>query len=259
MNRTLWRFAGLCTLVLAAVWAIPASAQMSEVKEKTPMYTYVSFWNIPRAQWADFEKSDAADQKVLDQAMANGTLMAYGSDTNMIHQPDGFTHDDWWSATSMAGILNVLNQFYSNGSTTTPVLGAATRHADAIFVSRYYNYHAGSWKGVYLHGSSYKLKPDAPDDAVEMLSKNLLVPFFEKLLANGTIHEYDIDTEAIHSEAPGTFWVFYIATSPDSLDKVNAALRDTIKSNPLGGQAFGYMVDFSAHRDYLSLTNATYE
>ena len=259
MNRTLLRFAGLCTLVMAAVAAIPASAQMSEVKEKAPIYTYVSFWAVPRAQWADMEKADAADQKILDQAMSSGTIMAYGNDVNMVHQPDGFTHDDWWSATSMAGILNVLNQFYSSGNATTPVLSAATRHADEILVSRYYNYHSGSWKGVYLHGSSYKLKPDAPDEAVEMLSKNLLVPFFEKLLANGTIHEYDIDTEAIHSEAPGTFWVFYIATSPDSLDKVNAALRDTIKSSPLGGEAFGSMVDFSAHRDYLSLTNATYK
>ena len=147
---------------------------------------------------------------------------------------------------SMAGVLNVLDQFYKSGSTTTPVLESATKHWDDIYVSRYYNWHSGSWKGVYTHGSSYKLKADAPDDAVETLSKNLLVPFLEKLLADGTIHEYEIDTEAIHTEAPGTFWIFYLAANAEGLDKVNAALRETLKANPLGGPAFGSMVDFTA-------------
>ena len=44
-----------------------------------------------------------------------------------------------------------------------------------------------------------------------------------------------------------------------TLDKVNAALRERMKSNPLGGPAFSSMVDFSAHRDYLARTNATYK
>jgi hypothetical protein len=30
----------------------------------------------------------------------------------LIHQPDGATHDEWWSAMSMAGLLNVLDQYY---------------------------------------------------------------------------------------------------------------------------------------------------
>ena len=260
MNRKLWRvFAGLCALAMAAVWAAPARAQMSEVKEKPPMYSYVGFWNIPRAQWAEMAKADAADQKILDKAIASGTIVGYGNDVNLVHQPDGSTHDDWWSAMSMAGLLNVLDQFYKSGSATSPVLESATKHWDNIFVSRYYNWHSGSWKDVYTHGSSYKLKADAPDDAVETLSKNLIVPLLEKMLADGTIHEYEVDTEAIHTEAPGTFWVFYIAANAEGLDKVNAALRETLKSNPLGGPAFGSMVDFTAHRDYLARTNATYK
>ncbi|HVP53087.1 MAG TPA: hypothetical protein VMT05_13300 [Terriglobales bacterium] len=246
-------------LAMSAVWTAPARAQMSEVKEKPPMYSYVSFWNIPRAQWAEMAKANAADQPILDKAIANGTIVAYGNDVNLVHQADGDTHDDWWSAMSMAGLLNVLDQFYKSGSSATPVLASATKHWDSIFVSRYYNWHSGSWKGIYTHGSYYKLKADAPDNAVETLSKNLLVPFFEKLLADGTIHEYEVDTEAIHTEAPGAFWVFYLAANAEGLDKVNAALRERMKANPLGGPAFGSMVDFAAHRDYLARTNATYK
>ena len=260
MNRKLWRvFAGLCALVIAAAGAAPARAQTSEVKEKPPMYSYVGFWDIPRAHWAEMEKADAADQTVLDKAMADGTIVGHGSDVNLVHQLDGNTHDDWWSAMSMAGLLNVLDQFYKSGSTTSPVLTSATKHWDNIYVSRYYNWHSGSWKGVYTHGGSYKVKADAPDDAVGMLSKGLLVPLLEKLLADGTIHEYEIDTEAIHTEAPGTFWIFYVAANAQDLDKVNAAVRENMRANPLGGTAFNSMVDFTAHRDYLARTNLTYK
>jgi hypothetical protein len=260
MNRKLWRvFAGLCALALAAVWAAPASAQTSEAKEKPAMYTYVENWDIPRAHWAAMAKANTADQAVLDKAMASGTIVGYGNDVILVHQPDGETHDDWWSAMSMAGLVNVLEQFYKSGNSVSPVLESAKKHWDNIYVSRHYNWHAGSWKNVYTHGSSYKLKADAGDDAVETLSQNLIVPMMEKLLADGTIHEYEIDTEAIHTEAPGTFWVFYIAADAEGLDKVNAALRERMKSNPLGGPAFGSMVDFSAHRDYLARSNATYK
>jgi hypothetical protein len=250
--------AALCAVAMAALWVAPVCAQMSAVKEKPPMYSYVGFWNIPRAQWAEMAKADAADQAILEKAMAGGTLVGYGNDVNLVHQPDGETHDEWWSSMSMAGLLNVLDQFYKSGSATTPVLASATKHWDSIYVSRNYNWRAGSWKDVYTHGSSYKLKASAPDDAVETLSKNMVGPLLEKMLADGTIYEYEIDTEAIHTESPSTFWIFYVSANAEGLDKVNAAI-DALKSNPLNGPAFSSMVDFSEHRDFLVRTNATYK
>ena len=53
------------------------------------MYSYVGFWNIPRAQWADMDKNAAADQKILDKALADGAIVAYGNDLNLVHTPDG--------------------------------------------------------------------------------------------------------------------------------------------------------------------------
>jgi hypothetical protein len=260
MNKKFWRvFAGLCVLAMAAVWALPASAQMSDAKEKPPMYTYVSFWNIPRAQWAEMAKADAGDQKILDKAVANGTLVGYGNDVNLVHSPDGETQDEWWSSTSMAGVLNVLDQFYKSGNVTTGVLTTATKHWDEIFVSRHYNYHSGSWKDLYTQGSSYKLKATAPDDAIETLSNSLIVPLLEKMLADGTIHEYEIDTQAIHTDEPGTFWIFYLGANAESIDKVNAAIRASLKANALAGPTFDSMVDYTVHRDFLARTTATYK
>jgi len=246
----------VCAIAMCAVWA---SAQMSEGKEKPPMYSYVSFWTIPRAQWAEMEKADAADEAILQKGLSGGSIIGSGADRNLVHQPDGDTHDEWWSAMSMAGILNVLDQFYKTGNATTPVLSTSTKHWDSIYVTRYYNWHSGSWKDVYTRSSLYALKESAPDDTLDTLSKNVLVPFFEKLLADGAIHEYEIDTEAVHTENPNDFWIVYIAANAEALDKVDAALRESLKANPLIGPAFDSMVDFSHHRDYLSRTTATYK
>jgi len=256
MNRSKI-LAGLCILTMSAVCSSLASAE--EVKEKPPMYSYVGNWAIPRAQWAEMAKDEMNNQKMMDKAMSSGAIIGYGSDTNLVHEADGSTHDEWWSSMSLAGVLNVIDQAYKSGSSTSPVLESSTKHWDNIYVSRYYNWHPGSWKDVYSHVSVYKLKADAPQDALDNLSKNMIVPFMEKMLADGSIHEYEIDTESIHSHAPGMFTIVYIAANAEALDKVGSALRDSLKASPMNGPAFGSMTDSSEHRDYLTRTNATYK
>ncbi len=105
----------------------------------------------------------------------------------------------------------------------------------------------------------YRLKPDAPDDAVDTLSKKLIVPLLEKLFAEGTLRRYEVDTQAIHTEAPGSFTIIYMAANAEGLDKVNAALDAAIKADPLGGVAFGSMIDLGAHHDNLGRSMATYK
>jgi hypothetical protein len=260
MNQSFCRVfqAGLA-LALATVCIPSAPAQTAEVKEKPPMYSYISNWSLPRAQWSEMEKSFAADDKILEKAISSGTIVGYGHDVNLVHRPDGETHDDWWSATSMAGILNVLEQFYKSGTTITPVLSSATKHWDNIYVSRYYSWHSGPIKDGYTYVAVYQLKPHAPDDAVETLSKALVAPLLEKLLADGTILEYEIDTQAVHSENPGLFAIVYITGAGEGIDKVNAGIRQTLKTSPLDVAGFDSMVDYSAHRDELVRTNAVFK
>ena len=260
MNGKVWKvFAGLCALGMSAVWAGQAGAQTSEVKEKPALYTYVADWNIPRAQWADMEKSYAATQKLMDKAISDGTIVGYGSDVTLVHQGDGVTHDDWWSAMSLAGVLNVLDQLEKGGGSSTSVLDSATNHFDNVYESRYYSVHPGTVKDGYTYEASYRLKPDAPDNAVATLSKKLIVPLMEKLFADGTVREYEVDTQAIHTEAPGMFTIVYLVANAEALDKVNAALDEAIKADPLGGVAFASMVDISAHHDDLGRSQATYK
>jgi hypothetical protein len=248
---------GLCAIAVPGLWASAAQAQATAANEKPRMYTYYATWAIPRARWADMDKSSAGDQKVLESAVGSGALMAYGSDETVVHQADGPTHDNWWSAPSMAGVLDELDAVMKAGA--PPVLASATMHADQILVSRFYNWRPGTYRGLYTHTSSYKLKADAPDDAVENISKSFIVPLMEQLLAAGAIVEYEVDEEAVHTESPDVFWVDYVASSSAGLDKADAALGEALKANPLAGPALGSMVDLTPHRDYLVRGNATYK
>jgi hypothetical protein len=231
----------IAALVMAAAWATLAAAQSAKVEERPPMYTIVSSWAIPPAQSSELDKASS--------------LIGYGADEVLLHQAEGSTHRVWCSAMSMAAVLNVLAELHK---TSAPILNRATKHWDGIYVSRFYNWHSGSSHGAYTQATSFRLNAGAPDDAVEVLSKNIFVPLFEKLLSDGTLIEYEVDVEAEHTEAPDTFWISFITAKAGGLDKVNAAIAETFKANPLIGPTFVSAVNFAVHRDYLYRTEATY-
>jgi hypothetical protein len=228
-----------------------------EAKEKPALYTYVANWQMPRAKWTEFEKPSPASDKALSQALASGTLVAYGSDKIEVHGAEGPTHDSFWSAMSMAGLLDVLDALGKGPPDVT--LQSATKHWDGIYLSHFYNWKSGSYKDAYSHTSYYKLKAAAADGALEMVSKTFIVPLMEKLLADGSIIEYEIDEEAVHTESPAGFWLDYITPNSAGLDKVNAALGQALKANTFAGPAFGSMTEGADHRDYLSRSNVTYK
>jgi hypothetical protein len=249
----------VCVLAISA--NVSAFGQMpeSEVKEKPRMYTYVAFWAVPRAQWGEKKKLNSDDRVMLDKDLAAGNIIAYGDDMNLVHQADGFSHDDWFSAMSMAGLMAVLDKEYKSPNLTAPAQANSTKHADEILVSRYYNWHPGALKDAYSYTSQYTLKPTASSDALETLSKTLFVPVFEKALADGVISEYEIDSEAVHSDSPDNFYLSYITQNAEGLDKMTAAIRERVKANPFIGPAVDSMVDFEKHRDYLVRTDAVYK
>lgn len=259
MHKKLWSVcAGLCGLATMLAAANPGAAHTQEIKSKPALYSYVANWQFPRANWADAEKAIGSANDVMQKAQADGTIVAYGNDVNLVHTLDGETHDNWWSATSMAGLVKALNQLHASGNAMSPALDAA-KHWDEVYVSHYYNWKPGATKGGYTHVAVYKLKADAPDDAIDRLSQHFVAPILEKLLADGTIVEYEIDTMAIHTQAPGTFIIVYITPTPEGLDTVQAAVRDAVKAAPLAGDAFGSFVDDSGHRDGLYKTDCNYK
>ena len=258
-NRTIVCATQLAVLAALGLLISPVQAQNGDAKEKERLYTYVALWQVPRAKWTEYEKPVPANQKILDQGIGDGTLVSYGDDFNLVHSAEGYTHDNWWASHSEAGLMKTLAAFDKLPATSGGVMTSITKHEDVVLVSQHYGWRAGTYKDAYSHGSSYKLKPTAPDDAVDVLSKAVFEPVFEKLLADGAVVEYEVDEEVIHTQAPDSFWVYYVTTTPEGLDKVNSAVREALKANSLIAPAFDSMVDFTPHRDSLDMTNATFK
>jgi hypothetical protein len=248
-----------CALAAMLLDSATAGAPTAEVKAKPPLYTYVSSFAFPRGKWADVEKQNASEQKNFDKALSEGGLVGYGEDTALVHTSDGFTHDTFWSAMSLAAVVNVLEAAMKGGATTTPAFASATKHEDGLFVSRYYNWKSGAFKGGYTHEAAYKMKDSAPEDALDTICKSFGVPLFEKLLADGTILEYEIDEEQIHTEEPGRFWIIYITKNAEGLDKVNAAIDAGFGASPLIGPALDTFVETGKHHDHLARTDGAYK
>ncbi|WP_162601927.1 hypothetical protein [Occallatibacter savannae] len=248
----------LVGLLGLAYLTAPALAQSQEVKPKPPMYSYVANWQVARANWPDLEKSTAPIAALMQKSVDDGTLVGYGDDTTLVHTADGATNDTWWSSMSLAGIIKVLEQARTSTDPHSAALNTA-KHWDHLWVSRYYNWKPGSKKGAYTWASDYKLKESASNDDLDDLSQRFIVPLLEKLFADGHLIEYEIDTLAVHTNAPGEFSIVMIAPTPEDLDVVRAAISAAGKEHPLALQAFGSLTEGSGHRDDLAKTNATFK
>ena len=71
--------------------------------------------------------------------------------------------------------------------------------------------------------------------------------------------EYEVDTEAIHTDAPGLFAIVYVTPQPEGVDRCARRSGSQQKDNPLIGPAFDSFIDYSQHRDELLKGNGAYK
>jgi hypothetical protein len=253
--RTRVGLALACSLACAAAFflaAVPARAQ-SPAAEKPAVYTYVSEWAVPRAMWADYKKEDDADLEAMKKAMADGTIVSYGSFAVLNHQEHSPTHGSWFTAISMANLMKVLEGLRNAPGATAPVL-AASKHWDFILRSTEHNGHAGTFTNGYLRVARWPAKAGG-NDPDGKIQRATMVGILEKLFADGALHSYTIDEEVVHSEDPGTTYVVFVANGAEGLDKFDAALAEVRKSNPVALAAYGTLIESHGHRDTLARVN----
>lgn len=245
-------FAGLMVLVIFAIRPVPGGAQTAAVKEKPPMYSFIAVWNIPRDQWKAREQQAATARKILDRAISKGTISAYGFDENPLH-------DTFWLTLSKTGLESVRDQFQKAGITAVPAKAGAPAPPASILISRYYNWHATTCENAYVHVGIYKMKPDAPSDVVDKLSKNFFAPVLEKMLASGTIFEWETDVYADPKDGPGTFLIAYLSTTKEALDKAHNAVQERLKSRSPAEPALDSLIDVKASSDVVVRSYAVYK
>ena len=244
----------LCAVGLIAVSERPVAAQMAAA-EKPAVYTYVAEWAIPRAMWADYEKQEVATNDSMKKLVADGTLVSYGSFAVVNHQEGAPTHGSWFAASSMANLMKVLEGLRAANAAMSPVF-AASKHWDYILSSRDYGSHSGTFTNGYLRVATWIGKEGASDPGGK-IEKASMVALLDKLLADGAIHAYTIDHEAVHTMERSAFFVVLVTNGAEGLDKFESALEDMNKNNPTALAAFGSLIEEHGHRDMLARVSTT--
>lgn len=243
--RSLSLVAALCASVIV-LGVVPATAQ--ESGQKPAVYTYVAQWTIPRAQWGNMAKMQHASAAVLDRLIADGTLVGYGSDENVVHYREGDNFSDWFQATSLVGIFKALDALQGATTTNTALLGSGP-HEDSLLVSRDYDGHAGSFHNALLRGISVVVKPGMERQFHESWDHTIR-PVLEKLVAEGALHAWAYQTEWIVKQ-PGQVVTVLIANGPAGLDRYVAAINDMFDTNPDAVTPLIAATESGSRRDFL--------
>jgi hypothetical protein len=215
------RIAGLLVVVLAVVVVPAAISQM----EPTPrVYTFVSQFQVPRANWAQYsEDTEKTFVPIAEKMLADGSIAGWSTFEQVVHTPDGFTHGAAWSSNSIAGLMKVLDEVRKAGP--RPAQIAATKHEDLLMQSTMY--HAGGGTETYLRVVCSMAKADKPDAYTAMLKK-LLVPTFEEQLKKGVATYYGVDEQYVNTSAQSLRCTVITYPNADGMDKWATAINTTM-------------------------------
>ncbi len=214
------RIAGLLVFVLAVMLVPAALPQM----EPTPVvYTYVSQFQVPRANWAAYsEDTEKTVVPIMEKLTADGTILSWATFEQIIHTPEGYTHGAWWSSNTISGLMKVLEEVRKAGPRPGQI--AATKHEDYLMQTSMY--HMGSGTSAYLRVVCSNAKADKPGDYTATLKK-LLVPTFEEQIKKGVATYYGVDEQYVNTSAPSTRCVVITYPNAEGMDKWAAAINAT--------------------------------
>jgi len=238
--------------VLVLVSGLGLCAPAARAQEQG-YYTYVSHWAVPRSQWAAFAKEEEASKATMQKLLADGTLVAWGNTEARIHQEDGYTHAEWFTATSRAALLKALE--VEMAGATNPSFVAATRHHDVLHHTLAHGGKTSSGAQGYLRVTMWKAKP-GQGEALQAHVTKYLKPMLDAKVADGTILMYNFDAEDVHTAEPGAYNLAIVFPNGEAVDAFFAAVAEADKQNPAVGEALESLTVEEAHRDTFSRVTA---
>ncbi len=151
------RITGILVVVAAAIAMVVAvPVAFSQMEQSQPVYTFVSQFQVPRANWAAYsEDSEKTIVPIMEKLAADGTLVSWSTFEQIVHTPDGYTHGAAWTSTTISGLMKVLDEVRKAGPRPGQI--AATKHEDLLLQTR--TYHAGSGTAAYLRVICSNAKP----------------------------------------------------------------------------------------------------
>jgi len=220
-KRNIVWMVGLLVVVLAIGGAPIAVSQMEQAP---PVYTFVSQFQVPRANWAAYsEDTEKTFVPIAEKLTADGTIVGWSTFEQIVHTPDGYTHGSAWSSTSISGLMKVLDEIRKVGPRPGQI--AATKHEDYLMQTTMY--HAGSGTSAYLRVVCQTAKADNPEGYAASLKK-FLVPTFEDQLKKGSATYYGVDSQYVNNTTPSIRCLVINYPSAEGMDKWAAAINATL-------------------------------
>jgi hypothetical protein len=229
------------------------TASLAVAQQTQEYYTYVSQWAVPRDQWTAFEKQQASDIPRMQQLVSNGTLVDWANLTARVHVEGGYTHAEFFTAASRANLLKALEQAWTTATNASFV--STTKHQDLFLRTFAHGGKTASNVTGYLRVASYHVKP-GDGQAFESLLMKQVKPFLDSHIADGTLLAYNLDTDDIHTSAPGGYNIAMVFPNGAAMDKFYEELSAEQKADPAVGQMFDALTKAKDHRDGLSRVSA---
>jgi hypothetical protein len=244
------KIAGLIVLLLAAAIVVPIAFSQMMGPGQPIVYTFVSQFQVPRANWAQYsENTEKSFVPFADKMVADGTILSYSTFENIVHTPEGYTHGAAWSSASIAGLTKVLDEVRKAGPQPGQI--AATKHEDFLMQTSMYTV-GGSGTPAYLRVVCQNAKPEKPEEYAAAVKKYLW-PMVEEQLKKGAVNYVGFDQQYVNTSAPSTRCLVINFPNADGMDKWAAAVNANFsKMSQADRDAFFGTTVTDSRRDFVA-------
>jgi hypothetical protein len=242
------RIAAVLVVIAAVIAVIAVPAAFSQVEPTPRVYTFVSQFQVPRANWAQYaEDTEKVFVPIAEKMVADGAIVSWSTFEHIVHTPEGYTHGAAWSSPSISGLMKVLDEVRKAGP--RPAQIAATKHEDLLMQTTLY--HVGSGTPTYFRVICSAVKADKPDAYTAMM-KRLLVPTFEDQLKKEAATYWGVDDQYVNTGTPSTRCVVIDYPNAEGMDKWAAAINATMaKWSPADRAEFAAATVADSRRDIM--------
>jgi hypothetical protein len=238
-------------LMLVAVAVVSSPIAFSQMEPMPTVYTYVSQFQIPRANWAAYsEDAEKSFVPVAEKLVADGSIISWSTFETIVHTPDGYTHGAAWSSTSISGLMKVLDEIRKGSPRPSQI--AATKHEDLLMQTSMYAMGAGGGAPAYLRVVCQNAKPDQPEGYAAAVKKYIW-PMVEEQIKKGAVSYVGFDQQYVNTSAPSLRCLVISFPNADGVDKwANAVNANFAKMSAADREAFFGSTVTDSRRDFMA-------
>jgi hypothetical protein len=248
----------LNTLVLCLLTAGAVSGQNGEG------YTSVSLFKAKMdSMGSAVENLSKFITPVGTKLLKEGTITGFGLDADVFHLPGQPNLALWMDVPSFAAFQKAEDAIHAalkaQPQLTAAVWAATDMNAHADLMLRHLSANfrkPPAGKLPYTNFYAVKVKPGKVQEFGESFEK-YMKPTYDRLVEDGTIYGYAVDTEVMHTDAASVVWIVTVLPDLAAKDKMLAATRASNQARSAGerkamNEAMEAATEPGSHRDSLS-------